>query len=36
VLSAILTANQAPRGFRVDNRADKRTQTALNETSEAK
>jgi hypothetical protein len=31
VVSAILTANQASGGFRVDNLADKRTQSALNE-----
>jgi hypothetical protein len=31
VVSAILTANQAPGGFRVDNLAGKRTQSALNE-----
>jgi hypothetical protein len=31
VASAILTGNQASGGFRVDNRAGKRTQTALNE-----
>jgi hypothetical protein len=31
VVSAILTANQAPGGFRVDNQAGKRTQSALNE-----
>jgi hypothetical protein len=32
VVSAILTGNQAPGGFRVDNQAGKRTQNALNET----
>jgi hypothetical protein len=31
VVSAILTANQATGGFRVDNLAGKRTQSALNE-----
>jgi hypothetical protein len=31
VVSAILTANQASGGFRVDNQAGKRTQSALNE-----
>ena len=31
VVSAILTANQAAGGFRVDNQAGKRTQSALNE-----
>ena len=31
VVSAILTANQSPGGFRVDNLAGKRTQSALNE-----
>jgi hypothetical protein len=31
VISAILSANQAEGGFRVRNRAGKRTQTALNE-----
>ncbi len=31
VVSAILTANQASGGFRVDNLAGKRTQSALNE-----
>jgi hypothetical protein len=31
VVSAILTANQAAGGFRVDNLAGKRTQSALNE-----
>jgi hypothetical protein len=30
-VSAILTANQAPGGFRVDNQAGKRTQSGLNE-----
>jgi hypothetical protein len=32
VLSALLTGNQATGGFRVENRAGKRTQTAANET----
>jgi Pectate lyase superfamily protein len=31
VVSAILTDNQAPGGFRLDNQAGKRTQSALNE-----
>jgi hypothetical protein len=31
VISAILTANQAAGGFRMDNQAGKHTQTALNE-----
>jgi len=31
VASAILTANQAEGGFRVENRAGKRTQSAMNE-----
>jgi hypothetical protein len=31
VVSAILTANQALKGFRVDNQAGKHTQSALNE-----
>jgi hypothetical protein len=31
VVSAILTANQSPGGFRVDNLAGKHTQSALNE-----
>jgi hypothetical protein len=31
VVSAIMTANQAPGGFRVANQAGKRTQSALNE-----